>query len=592
MAMTKKDVGQVLLERGIITREQLEQALEVQRSAPGDIGRIIIDLGFVAGKEKEVTKARAEVLGVPYVDLTTAKIDQTALNVVPERLAKKYTIIPIKLDRSDRNGASMTVATADPTNPYMPQDLRVVTGCQIKLVLASEDDILDAIQRSYKAGDEPNVPAPTAGGGGGGGALSVSLKEAIATYGSRGELADEEDTGALQEAAQEAPIIRIVNAVITQAIREGATDIHVEPDRRGLRIRYRIDGVLHETMNVPKYIQAPLVSRLKIMSEMDIAERRIPQDGRIGVRVEGKDYDLRVSCLPTIHGEKVVMRILDKTSVLLGLNKLGFTPEVQAQIEELTSQPNGMVLSTGPTGSGKTTTQYSILHRLNSIERNIITIEDPVEYQLPGIAQVAVNKKAGLTFGNALRAFLRQDPDIIMVGEMRDLETAEIAIEASLTGHLVLSTLHTNDAPSAVIRMIDMGVEPYLISATVIGVLAQRLARKICQNCKTTYTVPARELRRFGFKPEHPDQEVTLFRGEGCETCRHTGYKGRIGIFELMRVNDEIAELIVRRAPLADIREAAKANGMHELREDGLLKVLEGITTPDEVMRVVFTAGH
>jgi type IV pilus assembly protein PilB len=312
--------------------------------------------------------------------------------------------------------------------------------------------------------------------------------------------------------------------------------------------------------------------------------------------VEGKDYDLRVSSIP-VHlssgmGEKIVMRILDKTSILIGLEKLGFTPEVQAQLEELVVQPNGMVLSTGPTGSGKTTTQYSVLHKLNSIEKNIITIEDPVEYQLPGISQVQVNRKAGLSFANALRSFLRQDPDIIMVGEMRDLETAEIAIEASLTGHLVLTTLHTNDAPSAVIRMVDMGVEPYLISATVIGVLAQRLARRLCPHCKEPYEVPAADLRRFGFRPEHPDQVVTLWRGRGCEACRYTGFRGRIGIFELMRVNDEIAELIVRRAPLADIRDAAKANGMHELREDGLLKVLEGVTTPDEVMRVVFTAGH
>ena len=285
------------------------------------------------------------------------------------------------------------------------------------------------------------------------------------------------------------------------------------------------------------------------------------------------------------------MRILDKTSVLLGLNKLGFTEEVQGQVDELVAQPNGMFLSTGPTGSGKTTTQYSVLHKLNTVEKNIITIEDPVEYQLSGIAQVQVHKKAGLTFDSALRSFLRQDPDIIMVGEMRDLATASIAIEASLTGHLVLSTLHTNDAPSAVVRAIDMGIEPYLIAATVIGVLAQRLARKICKNCKKPYQVPAKELRRFGFKPEDPDQMVTLHRGEGCETCRHTGFKGRIGIYELMRANDEIRELIVRRAPLADVREAAKANGMHELREDGLEKVLAGITTPDEVMRVVFTAG-
>jgi type IV pilus assembly protein PilB len=328
------------------------------------------------------------------------------------------------------------------------------------------------------------------------------------------------------------------------------------------------------------------------MASMDIAERRVPQDGRIPIRWDNKDFDLRVSCLPTIFGEKIVMRILDKTNVLIGLNKLGFSPEVQAQVEELVSQPNGMFLSTGPTGSGKTTTQYSVLHKLNSPEKNIITIEDPVEYQLSGISQVQTHKKAGLSFANALRSFLRQDPDIIMVGEMRDLETSSIAIEASLTGHLVLSTLHTNDAPSAIVRMIDMGVEPYLVSATVIGVLAQRLGRRVCAKCKKPYEVPAGELRRFGFKTTSPDEMVTLWRGEGCDVCRNTGYKGRIGLYELMRVNDDIAELIVRHAPLADVREAAKANGMRELKEDGLDKVLQGITTPDEVMRVIFTAGH
>ena len=327
------------------------------------------------------------------------------------------------------------------------------------------------------------------------------------------------------------------------------------------------------------------------MAEMNIAEKRLPQDGRIPIRYQGKEYDLRVSSIPTPHGEKIVMRILDKTSVLIGLNKLGFTPETQARLEELVMQPQGMVLSTGPTGSGKTTTQYSILHKLNSVEKNILTIEDPIEYQLSGIAQVQVNRKAGLTFATALRAFLRQDPDIIMVGEMRDLETAEIAIEAALTGHLVLSTLHTNDAPSAVIRMVDMGVEPYLIAATVTGVLAQRLARRVCQYCKEPREIPASDLRAFGFQVEDPDQIVTIWEGVGCEHCRGRGYAGRVGIYELMVVNAEIAEMIVRRAPLSDIKEAAKANGMKELREDGLIKVLEGITTPDEVRRVVFTAG-
>jgi type IV pilus assembly protein PilB len=346
-----------------------------------------------------------------------------------------------------------------------------------------------------------------------------------------------------------------------------------------------------EAMTVPRNLMAPLISRLKIMSDMNIAERRVPQDGRIEVRHSSKEYDLRVSSIPTPFGEKIVMRILDKSSVMIGLEKIGFTEENQLKIEELVSQPNGMFLCTGPTGSGKTTTLYSVLHKLNTIGVNIITAEDPIEYQLNGIAQVGMNRKAGLTFATALRAFLRQDPDIMMVGEIRDLETAEIAIEAALTGHMVLSTLHTNDAPSATLRLIDMGVEPYLISATVIAVLAQRLARKIDSENREPYEVPAMDLRRFGFQVTDPEEQVRLYRGVAAETNRMTGYRGRTGIHELMVMNAEIAEMVVRRAPLADIKAAAKANGMHELREDGLLKVLNGITDPQEVMRVVFTAG-
>ncbi len=598
MVMARKDLGDALVAKSVITADMLAQARDAQRSAPGDIGRIIVDLGFA--QDKDVMKSRAEILGMQFVDLTTQRIDNAAANSIPEHIAKRHKLIAIH-----RSGGKLTVALCDPSNPVAVQDVRLASGAQqIAAVLATEDDIDEAIHRCYKSsnngggadeGIAPVVPVtggmnPLGTGAVPGGGMS-SISEAIATFGAREEMVDD-DESQLRQVAEEAPIIRIAHTIVQQAIRDSASDIHVEPDRRGVRVRYRIDGVLHEIMPLPKYIQAPLISRLKIMAEMNIAERRIPQDGRIPIRWDNKDYDLRVSCLPTIHGEKIVMRVLDKSSVLLGLNKLGFTAENQALIEELVHQPNGMFLCTGPTGSGKTTTQYSVLHKINSVERNIITIEDPVEYQLSGIAQVQVNRKAGLTFANALRSFLRQDPDIIMVGEMRDLETAEIAIEASLTGHLVLSTIHTNDAPSSVIRMVDMGVEPYLISATVIGVLAQRLARKICVNCKTPYSVPAKDLRKFGLKTEDPEQPITLYKGAGCETCRHTGYKGRLGIHELLRMNDEIAELIVRRAPIADVREAAKANGMYELREDGLFKVLEGITTPDEVMRVVFTAGH
>jgi type IV pilus assembly protein PilB len=602
MVMARKSVGEYLVDKGYITAEQLKQAQEMQKQSGTPLARLLVEAGFAS--ERDVTEARAQEMGLPFVDLNKFAPEASAINVVPEHIAKRHNVIPVKKDSATN---TLIVAMADTSNPYAADDLRVVSRCTIRTALAAPSAIEDAIARAYGSNTNVNLapaaPAtatpgmnPLKAGGSsvptGIGDFMAEIRENVAKAGTGPDTEDDEEN-ALQM-AEEAPIVRVANAVILQAIKDGASDIHVEPEQRGLRVRYRVDGVLHETMKLPRYIQAPLISRFKIMAEMNIAERRVPQDGRIPIRdtSTGKDYDLRVSCLPSIFGEKIVCRILDKSSVLIGLNKLGFTAEVQDQLEELTAQPNGMVLHTGPTGSGKTTTQYSVLHKLNSIEKNILTIEDPVEYQLNGVTQVHVNKKAGLTFANALRSFLRQDPDIIMIGEMRDLETADIAIEASLTGHLVLSTLHTNDAPSAVIRMIDMGVEPYLISATVIGVLAQRLGRKICQHCKEPYEEDATYLRRFGFRPESADQKVTLWRGRGCEACRHTGYLGRLGIYSLMRVNDEIAELIVRRAPLNDIRDAARANGMHELREDGLTKVLEGITTPDEVMRVVFTAGH
>jgi type IV pilus assembly protein PilB len=591
MVTAKKTLGDYMVEKGYASPEQIEDARKAQQSTKGDLGKILIDLGL---NPRDVYEAKAQEMQVPFVDLTVYKPDQGALNVVPEHVAKRHNVLPIKKD-----GNTLYVAMSDLNNINANDDIRLVSRCIVRGVLAVPEHIEDSISRLYggtsiegtgsKGGMNPNkgVSADI-----GDSDMKTTMSQAMAEYGAKNsaQIQEDEDEAGIK-GSEDAPIVRLANTIIQQAVKERASDIHIEPDRRGMRIRYRIDGVLHEVMQVPKFIQMPLTARYKIMSEMNIAERRLPQDGRIGIKYVEKDYDLRVSCLPNLHGEKIVMRILDKSSVMLGLNKLGFTAEVQAQLEELAQQPNGMLLSTGPTGSGKTTTQYSLLNKLNSIEKNILTIEDPCEYQLSGITQVQVNKKAGLTFASALRSFLRQDPDIIMVGEMRDLETAEIAVESSLTGHLVLSTLHTNDAPSATIRLIDMGIEPFLISATIIGVLAQRLGRKICTECKEFYDVPAVELRRFGFKPTDPGQTVQLARGRGCEMCRHTGYKGRVGFYELMVMNAEMAEMIVRRAPLTDLKEAAKANGMKELREDGLVKVLEGLTTPEEVMRVVFTAG-
>lgn len=592
MVMARQSLGDYLVTKGYASPQEVEDAKKAQEATKGDLAKILVDMGL---NPTHVYEAKAAELGQPFVDLTVYKPDQSALNVVPSHVATRHNVLPVKKD-----GNILYVAMADTNNLKAADDLRLVSRCTVRGVLAVPDHITDAIARLYGGTGAGEVASaqpgmnPNKGGGMdlGNDNMASTMKEAIASYGASKnddiEAAEKEGT----EGAEDAPIVRLANTIIQQAIKERASDIHIEPGTKNMRVRYRIDGVLHEAMPMPKYLQMPLTARYKILSEMNIAERRVPQDGRIPIRYESKDYDLRVSCLPNLFGEKIVMRILDKSSIMIGLNKLGFTPDMQAQLEELSNQPNGMLITTGPTGSGKTTTQYSLLNRLNTVGVNILTVEDPCEYQLSGITQVQVNKKAGLDFGKALRAFLRQDPDIIMVGEMRDLETAEIAIESALTGHLVLSTLHTNDAPSATIRLIDMGVEPFLIAATMIGIMAQRLGRKICSNCKETYEVPGHELKRFGFNPDDLDQMVTLARGRGCEICRHTGYKGRIGFYELMKMNGEMADMVVRRTPLTELKAAAKANGMRELREDGLIKVLAQQTTPEEVMRVVFTAGY
>jgi len=575
----KKLIGEILLGKGLITQEQLDEALNVQKNTTEQIGRILVDLGHVS--ERDVLRAQAEQLGIPFLELDQTSVDEDVAKAIPQSVVQRYNAVPIR-----RSGNRLTVAMSDPSNVFALDDIRLITGYEIDPILATAEDIgalLDDTEGATGGGQEELQTALDALDGGLGAALGDELDIAAA--------GTDEDVDRAHVMEEEAPIIRVVNVVIQQAIKDRASDIHVEPDRRGVRIRYRIDGVLHEVMRVPKYVHAPLVSRIKIMADMNIAERRIPQDGRIHIRHEGKDYDLRVSSLPTVFGEKVVMRILDQSSVLIGLNKLGMLGETQAQLESVIVQPNGMILSTGPTGSGKTTTQYSILNKINSVEKNILTIEDPVEYQLPGLSQVHVNRKAGLTFASAMRSFLRQDPDIIMVGEIRDLETAETAVQASLTGHLVLSTLHTNDAPSAVTRLMDMGVEPFLIASSIVGILAQRLARRICQNCKEPYKPPAEALHRVGFNVDDMEN-VVFYRGRGCEQCRHTGYRGRNGIFEMLLVNEEVADLTVKRAPLSEIRAAALAGGMKTLKMDGFQKVLEGMTTVEEIMRVIFTAGE
>ncbi len=603
----KIPIGKVLLDSGKITQDQLKQALAMQKTTTEKLGRLLIDLGFV--NERDVLAAYAQQLNIPFFDAATMSPDPAVLKVIPDNLVQRYNIVPLR-----RSGGKLLVAMQDPTNVFALDDLRLVTGFDIEPVLASLDEIT-AIRRgeltapAIEAGssvtsalatasegapavDTVDEKAPPTSGVGSGLDISSMLDsirrpDAPGGGGKGGADADKGDEDTM-EMADEAPIIRMVNVLIQNAIKEGASDIHVEAERKNVRIRYRIDGVLYEMMSLPKFAHAPLISRLKIMAEMNIAERRVPQDGRIHIRHDKRDFDMRVNVLPTVFGEKCVMRILDQSSVLIGLGRLGFLPEMLAELEQLSSKPNGMLLATGPTGSGKTTTLYSILNKINSIEKNILTVEDPVEYQLPGVNQVLVNRKSGLTFPVAMRAFLRQDPDIIMVGEIRDLETAEIAVQAALTGHLVLSTLHSNNAPSTVVRLSDMGVEPFLISASIVGVIAQRLARKLCDNCKEPIAPPVDAMMRLGMKEEELEGS-TFFKAVGCDECSHRGLKGRLGIFELLVMTEEVAELIVRRAPVSEITQAAVASGMTTLMKDGLNKVKHGMSTIEEILRVVIS---
>jgi type IV pilus assembly protein PilB len=592
----RRTVLDVLKEQGKLTDEQIQAVLQAQQQAVGQpLERIVVDLGFAS--ETDVLAAQARLLGVQYVDLNKVRPDESAISVVLSKVPANYLrekrCIPIRIEQN-----RLWVAMMNPRDIVTIDELRMRTGLVIVPLLASQSQIEAALDELPMQGPIPAATAPPPGRGTGLGFSVDDLLKQIDAERYGGEVATGPLAGQIArvdatdvEAAQEAPIIRLVDTILREAIRNEATDIHVEPMQNGVRIRYRIDGILHEVLRLPKWLSAPLIARIKILGDMDVAEKRVPQDGRMRIEMQKKRFDVRISTIPTVNGEKAVLRLLDQTSPLMGLEKLGLWEDDLAKVEYLMSQPYGMILSTGPTGSGKTTTQYSILHRLNTTEVNILTIEEPVEYEVQGINQVHVNRKAGVTFATALRAFLRQDPDIILVGEIRDLETADVAFQAALTGHLVLSTLHTNDAPTAATRLIEMGVEPFLISAAVIGVIAQRLARRICPNCKEPYNYPEELLMRFGTDLSELNGKE-LYRGRGCETCRYTGYKGRIGIFEVFVMNTEIADLILRRAPISEIRDAAVASGMTTLLRDGWRKVLAGITTPQEVLRVVTTVGY
>ncbi|HVM35224.1 MAG TPA: type II secretion system ATPase GspE [Actinomycetota bacterium] len=546
----------------MIEPEQLEEGRRVAAERGRSLGRVLIELGYL--KEAALVAVLADQLGLEFVDLSEVSIDASAITLVPEAVARRNTCIPVRFAPDGR----LVVAMADPANVVAVDDLRAIAGRDIRTAVATKADVLAAINRLYRLDTAADALAQEAG--------ATAEKE-------------QQDLESLSAtaSAEDAPIIKLVNLLITQAINDRASDIHIEPDERSLRIRYRIDGVLHEVMNPPRSVHAGITSRLKIMADINIAERRIPQDGRIGLVVQGKQIDIRVATLPTVHGEKIVMRLLDKSSVLLSLGDLGFLPDNFDRFRESYTKPYGAILVTGPTGSGKSTTLYATLNVLNRPEVNIITVEDPVEYQLPGVNQIQTNPKAGLTFASALRSILRSDPDIVLIGEIRDRETAQIAVEAALTGHLVLSTLHTNDAPSALTRLTEMGIEPFLVSSALDAVVAQRLARKLCDRCKAAYTPTEDELIAAHFPFDLTQELPTLYRPNGCTACGNTGYKGRLAVHEVMRITEEIERLVAERASSEDIGKVARSQGMRTLREDGMAKVAKGVTSIEEVLRII-----
>ena len=552
-----KQLGQILLEQGLISEEHLQRALEEHRNTPKSLGRVLIDLGYI--KERDLVRALAEQVGLAFVDLTEYRIDAAATALLPEALCRRYRALPI----GEEDG-KLLVAMSDPANVYALDDIRTITGREVRPVVATANDVEQSIQKFSGMSEQV---------------------EALAT-----EAADALDTEAgitVEAAVEDAPIVKLVQAIMTQAAADRASDVHIEPTETDVRVRFRVDGVLHEVMHSPKSIQGGLISRLKVMGDLNIAEKRIPQDGRVSLRVNNRSLDLRLATLPTVHGEKIVIRILDKTNALLHLSELGFLPQAFESYERSFRKPYGAILVTGPTGSGKSTTLYATLNIVNSIDRHIVTVEDPVEYRLPGVNQIQVNPKAGLTFASALRSILRADPDIILIGEIRDRETAMIAVESALTGHLVLSSLHTNDAPSAITRLIEMQVETFLVGSAIDCVVAQRLARKLCEKCKQAYAPEQRELIEAGFAESRVPDLGLFFRPSGCQSCSNTGYRGRIGLYEVMPMTEEIERLTVERASSETVKRVAIEQGMYTLRDDGLHKAASGMTSIEEIARVV-----
>jgi type IV pilus assembly protein PilB len=567
-------LGEILLKENLITPDQLKQALEHQRANGGRLGNSLVKLGFL--NDDEVTAVLSRQYGVPSINLAYFEVDTSVIKLIPVETAMKYQVLPLS-----RVGSSLTLAMVDPTNVFAMDDIKFMTGFNIEPVVASEATILDAIKKHYGSIEDRERKKEL---------------EDIVSFIDEGQTesveleADEDgmDLAQLEKAAEEAPVIKLVNYILTDALKRGASDIHLEPYEKEFRVRYRIDGMLQNIMNPPFKLRDAIISRVKIMSKLDISEKRLPQDGRIMIKTtkdrKKKQLDFRVSVLPTLHGEKIVMRLLDKENLRLDMTKLGFEAESLAKYQKAIFKPYGMVLVTGPTGSGKTNTLYSSIAQLNKPDTNILTAEDPVEFELPGINQVQMKEQIGLNFAAALRSFLRQDPNIILVGEIRDFETAEIAIKAALTGHMVLSTLHTNDAPSTISRLMNMGIEPFLVATSVHLICAQRLARCICLDCRVQEEVSPQVLIDAGFTPEEA-KTVKVYKGQGCSTCGNKGYKGRVGLYEVLEISDELRELILVGASALELRKKGIEQGMISLRRSGLIKVAAGMTTLEEVFR-------
>jgi type IV pilus assembly protein PilB len=564
-------LGEILIKENLITSDQLRKALEHQKATGGRLGTCLMKLGFIS--DDEITGVLSRQYGVPSINLKYYEVDASVIKLIPQDTAIRYQIVPLS-----RVGSTLTIAMTDPTNVFAMDDIKFMTGFNVEPVVASETAIAEAISKFYGEAQSEEE-------------LSKVMKDLTGEDGGDLELASEEqemNLAELERAAEEAPIIKLVNLILTDAVKRGASDIHIEPYEKEVRVRFRIDGILQAVMSPPMKLRDAIISRIKIMAKLDISEKRLPQDGRIMIkyRKDGKikDLDFRVSTIPALYGEKIVMRLLDKENLRLDMTKLGFEPESLAKFERAILRPYGMVLVTGPTGSGKTNTLYSSIARLNTVETNIMTAEDPVEFQLAGINQVQMKDQIGLNFAAALRAFLRQDPNIILVGEIRDFETAEIAVKAALTGHLVLSTLHTNDAPSTISRLMNMGIEPFLVATSVNLICAQRLVRKICSNCREVLKVPDQAMLDAGYTQDEI-KTTEIFIGKGCGICNKTGYKGRVGLYEVMEINDELRELILVGASALELKKKAMDNGMLTLRRSGLTKVALGMTTIEEVVR-------